>query len=328
MAAAKKELIAAYAEVLTACGLTPSFTVAALARNVLAPKSSKNYILIEPAKKNSELVSVVDGVPVMIRVIPELRDLRSLRLSRGTTVPFIVTGHFAEFSSFKESIPDCESTFLETPTGEGRSSAIAGLKLARESNLPLIVFEEQEKPARDVAGVFNQYKWAVVAILLGIACLGLRYAGTLLHKHRFTKKYEEYQTYRNQHPDLDQQLGFLEFIKTNQPSYLDAIYALADAAPPGVKIDSLSMSRRGEVSFKGAVRDPQQMMEFRSKLIDSGAFNAVIVEEQTPTPDRQKLNVRMSAQWAGNLKISPSNSREKTDALSKKEARALTIATP
>jgi hypothetical protein len=32
-------------------------------------------------------------------------------------------------------------------------------------------------------------------------------------------------------------------------------------------------------------------------LLDTGCFTNVVVEEQTPTPDRQKLTVRMSAQW-------------------------------
>ena len=39
------------------------------------------------------------------------------------------------------------------------------------------------------------------------------------------------------------------------------------------------------------------VMDFRSKLIDSGFFSTISVEEQTPTPDRQKVNFRMSAQW-------------------------------
>ena len=45
------------------------------------------------------------------------------------------------------------------------------------------------------------------------------------------------------------------------------------------------------------MQNSQQVTDFRSKLIDSGFFAGVTVEEQTPSPDRQKLSVRMSAQW-------------------------------
>jgi len=72
------------------------------------------------------------------------------------------------------------------------------------------------------------------------------------------------------------------------------------------------MNRRGELSFKGGLRDAQQVAEFRSKMLDSGAFSTVIVEEQTPTPDQQKLNVRISAQWNPNFQ--PANAaRSKSD---------------
>jgi hypothetical protein len=39
------------------------------------------------------------------------------------------------------------------------------------------------------------------------------------------------------------------------------------------------------------------VVDLRSKLIASGLFSTVVVEEQTPTPDRQKVIVRLSGQW-------------------------------
>ena len=45
------------------------------------------------------------------------------------------------------------------------------------------------------------------------------------------------------------------------------------------------------------MRGSQQVTEFRSKLIRSGFFSAVSVDEQTPSPDRQKFTVRITAQW-------------------------------
>jgi hypothetical protein len=57
------------------------------------------------------------------------------------------------------------------------------------------------------------------------------------------------------------------------------------------------MNRRGDLSLRASMQNSQQVADFRSKLIDSGFFANLTVEEQTPSPDRQKLTVRMSAQW-------------------------------
>ena len=45
------------------------------------------------------------------------------------------------------------------------------------------------------------------------------------------------------------------------------------------------------------MRDANQVADFRSKLLDYGVFANLAVEEQSPSPDRQKLSLRMSAQW-------------------------------
>jgi hypothetical protein len=45
------------------------------------------------------------------------------------------------------------------------------------------------------------------------------------------------------------------------------------------------------------MRDSQQVVDFRSKLINSGFFSTVVVEEQNPTQERQKVILRISAQF-------------------------------
>jgi hypothetical protein len=52
-------------------------------------------------------------------------------------------------------------------------------------------------------------------------------------------------------------------------------------------------------------------MDFRAKLIASGFFADITVDEQTPVPNQQKVSVRMTAQWKSAearaaLKIGPS----------------------
>ena len=85
-------------------------------------------------------------------------------------------------------------------------------------------------------------------------------------------------------------------MKLSQPPYLDVLYVLSKSVPPGTRFDSLSLNSHGEVALRGAFHDGQQVADFRDKLIASGFFTNVVVEEQAPTPDRQRVNVRMSAQ--------------------------------
>ncbi len=96
---------------------------------------------------------------------------------------------------------------------------------------------------------------------------------------------------------MDRELEFLRYLKQGQPAYLEVLFIMAKAAPPGTRFDTLSMNRRGELSVRGSIKDSQQLADFRSKLLDTGCFTNVVVEEQTPTPDRQKLTLRMSGQW-------------------------------
>jgi len=187
---------------------------------------------------------------------------------------------------------------IETCRGEGRSAAILGLKRTIEDNGtgPSLILElkhsRETQPARP-----NSWKWAALAVSLAAAALCLRYAEPFFQKPRLAKKLAEIKAYRERLPNMERELSFLQYLQTNQPPYLEPLFALANYAPAGTRIDSLSLNRRGDLSLRASMRDSQQVTDFRSKLIDSGLFTSVTVEEQTPTPDRQKVTVRISAQW-------------------------------
>src|SRR5438128_6640643 len=136
-----------------------------------------------------------------------------------------------------------------------------------------------------------------------VVSFSLLYEKPLIIKPGLSRKLSEIRAYGERLPKLDRELGFWQHLEKARPPYLDAMFVAANAAPPGTRIDSLSMTRRGDVALRTTMRDPQQAVDFRSKLIDSGLFSSVVVDEQTPTPDRQKILVRMSAQWK------PANSR-------------------
>jgi Tfp pilus assembly PilM family ATPase/Tfp pilus assembly protein PilN len=192
---------------------------------------------------------------------------------------------------------ECER--LELARGEGRSAAILGLKKVceQEGGAPKLTI--QLNGSGEIVRVTRPapWKWAAVtaALVLGVALFP--FAEALLLKPRLAKKLSEIAAAKDKLAAIDQDLGFLQYIKLNQPPYLEATYLMADAAPNGTQFEALSMNHQGEVSMRGSMQGSQQVVDFREKLIKSGFFSAVTVEEQAPTQDRQKVNVRITAQW-------------------------------
>jgi len=261
----------------------------------------------EKLKLTSAQESLPDGEvgrKVQAALEAELDSLASAINGHWTGQTLYVSGKSARINELPAQLArhlgagaHCES--LEPPAGEGRSAAILGLKTAAESGRecpPLVI---QLTPANGTAVPARRdlLKWAVVAALLTLALLAFPYGEALLLKSRLSRKLAAIQTDRTRLTVIDRELDFLRYLKQSQPPYLDALFLLAKAAPQGARFDSLSMNRRGDLSLRGSMKDSQQVVGFRSKLIESGFFANVAVEEQTPTPDRQKLTVRISAQW-------------------------------
>jgi hypothetical protein len=58
------------------------------------------------------------------------------------------------------------------------------------------------------------------------------------------------------------------------------------------------MNQRGEISVSGYTQMPQQVVEFRTRLVDSGFFSTVVLEELAPVAGGQpRINLRLTAQW-------------------------------
>jgi Tfp pilus assembly PilM family ATPase len=198
----------------------------------------------------------------------------------------------------------CE--LLDLTPGEGRSAAILGLRTttAPGKESPLVTL--QSKPTNGSAALSRPASWKWVALALGLAIfsMALPYLEAPWLNWRLSKRLKAIQADRGRLVAIDRELDFLRHIKQNQPPYLDALFLLAKAVPPASKLDSVSMNRRGDLALRGSMKDGTQVAGFRSKLIDSGFFASVAVEEQTPTPDRQKVTVRITAQWK------PANDRQ------------------
>lgn len=309
VAAVKKEVVEDYANVLLACGTSPVFTLAALVRRLVCPPQLNPYAMLELGRGQSELATFDPGVPVSLRVLSassEASLAEAVRKSLGASWnggKIFLSGESDELAAQlarQLSIGViCEAVKIEA--GTGRSAGILGLKKSVEQGggSPPLVLQVQARPAK---GSFNLAapdvkKWTVRAAALLCVLLLLPYAEALFLKGFLARKLTRLKTEKVRLTTIDRELEFLQSLKQNQPPYLDAIYLFAKSAPQGAKIDSLTMNRRGDVSLRGSMRTADQVTDFRSKLISSGFFSTVAVEEQAPTPDRQKLNIRISAQW-------------------------------
>jgi hypothetical protein len=189
----------------------------------------------------------------------------------------------------------CES--LEAVVGNEHSAAIAGLKksAANPAVFPLLLLDSKEDSSVVVTDGLAAWKWAAAAAALALAILFFPYLESVLLTPRLEKKLASINAEKGRLETIDEELAFLQDLKQEQPPYLETLYLLAGAAPQGTRLEPLSLSRRGDVSLRATMANGQQVTDFRSKLIDSGWFANVVVEEQSPTPDR-RVAVRMTAQ--------------------------------
>jgi hypothetical protein len=311
VAAVKKDVVDDYSEVLLRCGINPVFTLAALARSRLAPRPTESYALLDIGAQSSEFILFDNGVPTSIRVLSwgeqnqssanEALDGLAKSLNGAATGRRLFLSGRAE--AVKELVAQrvgagviCET--LPVPAGPGRSAAIVGLKKSVEAEGPdLLLLQSRQTGGRNGLSQPTPRKWAMAAAALLLGALLLPYAEAILMKPVVVHKLTAMNAGTNRLDKLDREMDFLQTLKQSQPPYLDALYLFAKCAPQGSRIDSLNMNRRGEVSMRGSMRNADQVTEFRSKLIASGFFYSVSVEDQTPTPDRQKVNLRIIALW-------------------------------
>ena len=67
--AVKKEVLEEYSEVFSKCGVSPQFTLSALARTNLCHQTSGACALLDIGRKQSELIAFENGSPVSIRIL-------------------------------------------------------------------------------------------------------------------------------------------------------------------------------------------------------------------------------------------------------------------
>lgn len=201
---------------------------------------------------------------------------------------------------------ECER--IEVPPGEGRSAAMLALRGYGERNghgPPLVIRVKSVRRTSRVPMGSSVWKWAALAAVLLLALASVRYLEVWVKKPGLVERLSALETARKNRPEIEAELDFLQYVATNQPPYLEALALVAGAAPRGTSIQSMTMSRRGELNLRGSMANSKQATDFRSKLIESGWFTAVVLEEQTPVSN-EKVNVRISAHWKPGAPAQPS----------------------
>ncbi len=251
-----------------------------------------------------------------------MKSLATILASNWKGEKLYLTGKASFFQDMPERLaqllPGVQCERVES-NASGPTAAILGLKKSTASDkaLPVVLRQGESKggelssgssqgalhwwtvaksEAREILGQPALRKWARLAILLGVCLAIFPYAQAFLFKPFLAKKLVRLRAEKGRLAMIDRELTFLQYLKNTQPPYLDALTVFANAAPPGTRLDSLSLNRRGELALKGNMGNAQQVVDFRAKLIKSAFFSAVTIEEETPSPDRQRMTVRILAQ--------------------------------
>ncbi len=299
--AVRKQIVEDYAALLTAAGLNPEFAVSAFARQALCKTTEAAQAVLEITPSQSELVVFENGVPVTARVFASGAGLAEVVKKNSTAKQIFISGPTADTAEFLAKLSgDCKCQRLEVPSGDGFSAATLGLKKIALENLPLLLLQVRAQAKKNTFNLTlpeNRYhlKWAVALLAL---LLLFPFAEALLVKPFLNWRLNSFKAEQEKFLSVvAPEAKFLLYLKENQPPYLDALYIFAKSTPPGGHLDSLSLDQRGQISLKAAMPNGQAVTDFRAKIMASGFFANISVEEQTPVQNQPRVNVRMSAQW-------------------------------
>lgn len=202
-----------------------------------------------------------------------------------------------ELRSAMDGAAELEQTEFSAETG--RSAATVGLMTASAKGAAGSLLALEVRETADGESIVRQkgWRWAALAAALAICSISFRYIEAYVKKPELAQRLSEIRAEKNKLPEIDREVAFMQFLNTNRAPYLEAISVLADAAAGGARFETLSLNRRGELSLRGTMGNSQQATDFRKKLIESGLFSSVSVEEQNPDRNRQKIGVRITARW-------------------------------
>jgi Tfp pilus assembly protein PilN len=324
--AVKHEILDDYTTLMQTWGLEPTFLPSAGIRRKLRPHPAADGAVVALEMDTTEWASFDTRGLLAVRTFPW--GYRRWTLDPASTAlhPDGVRNDLAQairsmpapgphptgwVSTASPVLPSILATLQQfCPTWRGWFPLPTDSSHPEPTLLPAMLQDWQRKdtgdwlPLRRAGGIVAQpvtphvpWKWlGRAAALLALVVL-IPYGEALMLKPGLARRLAELKSHESRLAAIDQQWEFLRHLKQNQPPYVDALYVLTQALPSGTQIDSVSMNRRGDMVLRGLLRTPDEIVNFRSKLIASGFFAHVTVDERTPSPDRQGIQYRLTAQW-------------------------------
>lgn len=200
--------------------------------------------------------------------------------------------------------PTADCRVLEDMQAPPCSSVLRGLRLVGENGDQDSTFTflttEMPRAGKAIPAAQAARLWLAAAVVLGLLCLLAPPIIRLSKLPRLRADVAAIEEIRRGLPSLDQELAFLELVETSQTPYMEALTAVAEAAPKGTQVTNLNMNRAGEVALRGTIGDYQKANEFRRQLALSAAFSQVVLQELTPKDPKKKVwEFRLRARLAG-----------------------------
>ncbi|MGE3309348.1 MAG: hypothetical protein AB7O66_05200 [Limisphaerales bacterium] len=372
VAAARRSTVAEISALLEECGLSPKFTLGALARaRWLRTRRTEaaGEAWLHVGMDHSEWLATDALGPVRLRVLPwgEQTLVREWMTAAGgmsldaalvalnrlvsesrppeealkpgwnaalaalvAAIPgplpggrLRVTGRLAAMPAFREELAARlgDGVAVESEERGGDPSVPCGIRRLQEEAsgagpMSELWLATDVHAAPNVLHQAEPRKWAMVAGALLLALLLVPYVEAVLFYPGLASRVAAVKSRQDRLEVIDRQVDFLRHLKLNQTPTLEALIVLGKTLPRGSKLDSLTLNQKGEMSLRVTLRQPPEVTTFRTQLTESGFFSSVVIEEQTPTPDRQKIQVRISAQ------VRPPNLRQGLPILAAEDATA------
>lgn len=307
IAAVRKEVVAEYVELFRQANLSPMVTISALARVALLPEVPATGALLDIGPHDSELVVIEEKQAVSIRGFSRGAASQNgfgwHEVARREPLPgrLFVTGNPSNSQPTETTSSFGAQTYeeLKFGAGPGITAAIAGLRRLTSASQEDRILRLSEAPSVPALARTASWPWPTVA-LAAVLLLGLLvapYAEAIVRTPGLQRRVASVKSQSKSLAIIDREFGFLRHLEASQPPYLEALYLLANSAAPGTRIESTTLNRRGEIALRGKTQNMAQIGDLRSKLMATGFFSSVVVEDQLQGPDRQSVQFRLSARW-------------------------------
>ncbi len=137
-------------------------------------------------------------------------------------------------------------------------------------------------------------RWVALLVLLVILALLTRRIEPALRSSGLDAQLKQFNEQKSQLPELDRELSFMEHVAQKSLPYMDLISLLAAQTVPGFQLETLDMGSDRQIQIRGALPQNAQPEDLRAKLLSSGWFEQVVLDEQTPDKNKRNLTIRIS----------------------------------